>query len=109
LDFNYSDDATRDLCEKRAIAVTMVGEQAALELERRLADIDACDTASDFAALCGNELVQTTDHRWTLTLVGGLPVLLMCGHAKPRITSTGATDWSKVTKFRIDARGGTYG
>ena len=97
----------RDICERRACAVTELGESAALELERRLADIDACDTAFDFEALCEGELSAVSAHRWALRLTEDVRMQLIAAHVKVPLTKAGATDWSKVTKFRIEAIGGT--
>jgi hypothetical protein len=36
----------------------VLGEAVALDLERRLADIDACDNALEFQALCADDLVE---------------------------------------------------
>lgn len=107
LDFAYLSARIRGICERRACAVAEVGEPAALELERRLADIDACDTAADFAALCAEELLVLSGHRWALRLTENVQMELVAGHVKVPRTRTGATDWSRVTKFRIEAIGGT--
>ena len=79
---------------------------AALELERRLADMDACDTAVDFQALCEAELSATSGHRWALRLTEDVQMQLVAAHVKVPLTKTGTTDWSRVTKFRIEAIGG---
>lgn len=107
LDFAYQTARIKDICERRARAVAELGEPAALELERRLADIDACDNAADFAALCGSELLVLSGHRWALPLAEGVRMELVAGHVKARLAATDATDWGKVTKFRIDEIGGT--
>lgn len=93
------------MCEKRAHAVETLGEIAALELERRLADIEACDTAEEFSTLCGNELTRISPHKWLLSLDKGCSIILSCGHSKPRLTTSGATDWPNVRRFRIEEIG----
>jgi hypothetical protein len=57
--------------------------------------------------LCGDDLVELSGHRWALQLMGGWRLELVSGHAKPRLTATGATDWGKVTRMRIEAIGGS--
>jgi hypothetical protein len=99
----------KEICERRACAVSNLGEPAALELERRLADIDACDTAAEFAALCQEELSFPSSHRWNLRLTENVMMQLVAGHVKVPLTKTGTTDWSKVTKFRIEGIGGIHG
>ena len=86
--------------------MTELGEEAALDLERRLADIDACEDAMEFRALCQDDLVETSEHRWCLHLAGGCQVEIVAGHAKPLRTETGGTDWGKVKRLRIESIGG---
>ena len=107
MDFAYLTDRIRDICEQRARAVAEVGELAALELERRLADMDACDTAAEFAALCEGELLELSPHQWALRLAENVQMALTAGHVRVPRTRTGTTDWSKVTRFRIEMIGGT--
>jgi hypothetical protein len=107
LDFAYLTARIKEICERRECAVAELGKPAARELERRLADIDACDTAVDFAALYEEDLLALSGHRWALCLTEDVGMQLVAAHVKVPLTKTGATDWSKVTKFRIEAIGGT--
>ena len=106
VDFAYSTARIKNICERRVCAVAELGEPATLELGRRLADIDACDTAADFVALYGGELLSLSGHRWALCLVEDIKMQLVAAHVKVPLTKTGATDWTKVTKFRIETIGG---
>lgn len=105
LDFAFLTVQIREICEKRARAVAAIGEQAALELERRLADIEACSDVAELEALCGDDLQVVASHRRALHLADGIRMMFTSGHTKPRLTRTGATDWGKVTRLRIDAIG----
>jgi len=105
LEFAFSHDHIRQICQRRAAAVAELGEEIALNLERVLADIDACGDAVEFGALCQDDLVELSEHRWRLRLGGGWCVEFVSGHAKPRRSETGRTDWSKVTRLRIEALG----
>lgn len=107
MEFAFLTARIKEVCERRASAVAELGEEAALDLERRLADIDACDDALEFRALFGDDLVELSGHRWVLHFAGGRCMELVAGHAKPRLTETGATDWGKVTRLRIEAIGGS--
>ena len=106
LEFAFLTARIKVICERRAYAVATLGEEAALDLERRLADIDACDDALEFRALCGDDLAELSGHRWALHLASGCRMELVAGHARPRLTETGATDWGKVRRLRIEAIGG---
>ena len=107
MEFTFLTVRIREICERRASAVAQLGEGAALDLERRLADIDACDNALEFQALCADDLEELSGHRWALHLADRCRMELVAGHAKSRLTETGATDWGKVTRLRIEAIGGT--
>lgn len=106
MEFAFLDERIKELCERRSRAVAELGEEAARELERRLADIEACDNAAEFAALSGDELVTVSGHRRALHLACGISMAFVSGHTKPRLTETGATDWRKVMRLRIEAIGG---
>lgn len=103
MEFSYETARIKELCEKRVPAVEEFGEEAALDLERRLADLEACDNAVEFLVLCEGDLVQLAGHRWRLQLRGGASIEFISGHLKQLLTETGETDWSKVTRLRIKA------
>lgn len=107
MDFAFLTTRIREICERHARAVAEIGEQAAVELQRRLADIDACNDAAEFEALCGADLQAISGHSRALPLTDGVRLVFVSGHAKPRLTKTGATDWGKVTRIRIEAIGET--
>jgi hypothetical protein len=106
LEFNYLNAQIQKICEKRQTAVAELGEAAALDLERTLADIDACDHALDFRALYVDIVEELSPHRWAVRLAGGCNLELASAHVGPRLTKTGVTDWGKVTRLRIEAVGG---
>jgi hypothetical protein len=106
LEFSFLTARIKEICERRASAVAELGEAAAADLERRLADIDACDNAQEFRVLCDDDLVELSGHRLNLHLVGGCHMELVAGHVKSLLTGTGDTNWDKVTRLRIEAIGG---
>ena len=107
LEFTFLTARIREICERRAAAVAQLGEAAALDLERTLADIDACDDALEFQVLCGDDVVELSGHRWALHFASKYRMELVAGHIKARLTETGATDWGKVTRLRIEVIGGS--
>lgn len=104
MEFTFLTAPIKQVCERRASAIAELGDEAALDLERKLADIDACDNALEFRALC-DSIVELSGHRWAIQLVGGRYVEIVVGHARSRLTETGATDWGRVTRLRIEAFG----
>lgn len=91
----------------RVSAVAALGEGAAFDLERVLADIDACDNALEFRVLYDNDLVELSEHRWAVRFGGECRMELVSGHKRPQLTGTGATNWCKVVRLRIEKVGGS--
>lgn len=110
LELSFATSRIRDLCERREEAVSAMGLDAALELEQRLADIEAVDNAADLIALLSNEMAERSSYIWSLRLSSGHTLVLVSGHAKRRhVTSGGATDWGRVTRMRIEEIEGPNG
>jgi len=103
LELSFSNAGLRDICEKREVAVASMGLSAALELEDRLADIDASDTVVDFALLFPDDVIDQSPEKRFLRLKSGHQLVFRSGHVKTPTTSTGATDWGKVSRMRIVA------
>lgn len=108
LDFSFATEGLREVCEAREAAVTALGEEDALELARRLADVDASSNAAEFAEISG-DLTAAADGKLTFALRSGRLVTLAPGNAKPRLTQTGTPDWSRVTRFRVESIEGVNG
>jgi hypothetical protein len=109
LELSFATLTIRDLCEHREDAVATLGLDAALELEQRLADIDAIDNAAELIALFGEVVTALSSNTLSLHLSTGHKVVLASGHPTPRVTEKGATDWGKVTRMRVDQIGGQDG
>ena len=103
LELSFSTTELRDICEKRRAAVNALGTSAALELEQRLADIEALDNVADLASLFPDDISDHSPIERSLRLTTGHRLLFRSGHVKTPLTSTGATDWKKVTRMRIVA------
>ena len=103
MELSFSNSALRDICEKREAAVAAIGESAALELEERLADIDAMDTVDDLALMYPGEIIDRTPDERALRLKSGYDLVFRAGHAKRPVTQEGATDWSEVSRIRVVA------
>lgn len=93
----------REICEKRSAAVNALGSSAALELEQRLADVEASDTVADLIALFPDDVVEQSASARALRLKAGYRLVFRSGHVTTPITSTGSTDWGEVSRMRIVA------
>lgn len=108
MDFSFATEVLREVCEVREAAVAALGDGDALDLARRLADVDATSNAAEFVEISG-DLVAVPDGKLTFPLQSGRLVTLAPGNARPRLTQTGAPDWSKVTRFRVESIEGVNG
>ena len=109
VEFSFSTTLLREICEKRRAAVDALGTSAALELEQRLADIEAVDTVADLSALFPDDVVALSPVERALRLNAGYKLVFRSGHVKTPTTSTGVTDWEKVTRIRIVALEADHG
>jgi hypothetical protein len=103
LELSFSTTELRDICEKRMAAMDALGTAAALELEKRLADIEALETVADLASLFPDATVDRSPVERSLRLTTGQELVFRSGHATTPTTPTGATDWAKVNRMRIMA------
>lgn len=101
MELSFSTTELREICEKRGTAIASLGPATALELEQRLADIEALDTVADLAALFPDNVVERSSSERALRLSTGHSLVFRCGHVKAPLTLAGATDWEKVTRMRI--------
>jgi hypothetical protein len=101
LELSFSTIELREIFEKRATAVEAIGIEAALELEQRLADIEALENVSDFTALFSDNTISRSPHEQSFQLKTGHEVIFRSGHVNTPATTSGAIDWTKVTRMRI--------
>lgn len=101
MELSFSTTELREICEKRGAAIAALGTAVALELDQRLADIEASDTVADLEALFPAEVRERSPSERVLRLRTGYRVVFRSGHVKTPLTSTGATDWERVTRMRI--------
>ena len=107
MEFTFKTAHIKKMCEHREYAVEKLGLEAALDLARKLADMDACDNAREVQELHASDLIEaTSEHRWELQLAGGGHMELTDGHVTPRRTQAGAPDWDMVKRLRIEMIGG---
>jgi hypothetical protein len=107
VELSFQTEELREICEKRAAAVRALGLQAALELERCLADIEAAESVADVEMLYHERVVDHSPHERALRFALEHTLIFRSGHVRTHNLSTGATDWERVTRLRITAIKGT--
>jgi hypothetical protein len=101
VELSFSTPQLREICERREAAIAALGESVALELEERLADIDALDTVADLSSMFPGDVIDRTPEERSITLKAGAHLVFRAGHVRTPVDSASATDWSKVSRIRV--------
>ncbi|HWQ85822.1 hypothetical protein [Brevundimonas sp.] len=102
MDFAFEDKALRHVCESHARACKALGEDAAVALHARLADLEASDNILELnwlPVVIEEDMVSIEFFPTHRLIVGP-------NEAKPPKLSSGAVDWTKVSRVilkRIEA------
>lgn len=102
MELSFASVELRDLCEKRDKASAAFGPLAASELENRLADIAACETALELMDLFSTDIVAVSATERALLLKAGVQVRFRSGHVKTPLIAD-CTDWAHVRRIKITA------
>lgn len=81
---------------------------AALELEQRLAELEACDSVANFEETFGALMVVSATER-ALPLSCGYQLVFECGHVSVPLSTANGVDWAQITKIKITAVGALHG
>ncbi|WP_291002477.1 hypothetical protein [Hyphomicrobium sp.] len=100
MELSFATAALRSICEKRQKASAALGKVAAIELAARIADLVACETASELIDLFPEDIVALNPRERAIRLRAGLELRFCSGHVKTP-TSGAGTDWSRVTRIKI--------
>lgn len=103
MELSSSTPEIRDICEKRSKARAKLGDDAALELGRILADIEAFDSFPAFASMFGDRITDRGEAEKSFQMETGHLIVFRAGH--PRNLGAGAipTDWANTTRLLIIA------
>lgn len=100
VDLAYEDEQLRALCIKRGRALAVLGPDVAHELNKRIADVRAADSATDL--LVGTRVV---DHEaiqaMHISLANGFELVLVANHVQNPTTGSGKIDWGKVMRVKV--------
>jgi hypothetical protein len=103
VELSFDTAELREICEKRTAAEKSMGLSAALELEQCLADIEAADTFAEFSLLYPELIFDRPPDDRLLRFTAERQLVFCPGHVKTPRTSTGITNWERVTRLRIKA------
>lgn len=103
LELTFQTAELREICEKRAVATTELGYDAARELEGRLADMEALETVADLCQLLGEAILDRSATEKCLRLRAGFNIVFTSAHPRRPGAESKATDWEKTTRMKITA------
>lgn len=96
----FETEELRTICEDMDAARKALGDEASEMLPARIADLRAADTIADL--LVGQPTAEgDQDAFMKIHIVDGMVMTLVPNHYRTRVTSTGLTDWSRVTRVRL--------
>ena len=93
----------RSICESRRRAAAALGMQAAKELAHRLADLTAIGTVAGMAGLFPEDIIERSPVERSIRMKADYDLVFCAGHVNVPKTSSGATDWARISKIRITA------
>lgn len=100
MDLAYEDEQLRTLCIKRGRAIAVLGPKIAHELNKRVADVRAAETALDL--LVGARVVDDVGYEGMhVSLTDGFELILVANHVQNPTTAPGKIDWTKVTRVKV--------
>ena len=96
MDLAFEDEQLRAICIKRGRALAVLGPDVAHELNKRVADVRAAETALDL--LVGTRIVG--DEAMHVSLCNGFELILVGNHVQNPTTASGKIDWAKVVRVK---------
>lgn len=100
MDLAFEDEQLRAVCIKRGRAIAVLGPDVARELNKRVADVRAAETALDL--LVGTRVVENGDSEaMHVSLADGFELILVANHVHNPTTASGKIDWAKVMRVKV--------
>ena len=103
LELSSSTAELRDICEKRDEARAKLGDEAALELARILADIEAFDNFEEFEGTFGGQIADRGELSKCFSMKAGYSIVFRAGHPRNLGVDPAPTDWRRTTRLMITA------
>ena len=103
MELSFSTPEIREICERRSEATAKLGYDAAIELARVLADVEACGNFAEFQAMFGRQISDLGTSEKCLRMKAGNSVRFQSGHPRNLGAASVATDWPTTTRLKIVA------
>ena len=100
MDLAFENEQLRSMCIKRGRAVAVLGPEIAHELNKRVADVRAAETAMDL--LVRTHVVASEGYEsMHVALADGFALVLVANHVQNPTTASGKIDWSMVARVKV--------
>ncbi|MET0061125.1 MAG: hypothetical protein ABW176_02420 [Candidatus Thiodiazotropha endolucinida] len=83
------------------MAIEAFGEEVAMDLISRIADMHAADSPLDLIAGNPGRLDPPNSHKYSISLVNNHRLLFISNHAKHRGSDVEKIDWSDVFRVQV--------
>lgn len=101
MEISFAKKSLRSTCESKAKAEATFGIEAAVMLQRRLADLIAATSVKDLIAGNPSGANKKNDTEIAIDLGGRFSIVLTPNHMVMPLLKSGATDWKKVHRIKI--------
>lgn len=101
LEISFAERSLRSLCENGAKAEAALGIEAAVRLQRRLADLRAVTSVKDLVAGSFIEKKGKLGNELTFYLGGGYLMVVTPNHMVMPLLRSGKTDWKRVRRIKV--------
>ena len=101
LEISFAEKHLRSLCENSAKAEAAFGIEAAVRLQRRLADLRAASSVKDLFSVSFGRVNQKLSNELKFKLGGGVSMVIASNHIMPPLLRSGKIDWKKVQRVKI--------
>lgn len=98
---SYDSEKIRNLCTKEVIAWQCLPRDVVKTLINRLADLRAVSSLNDLLVGNPRETNALPPGEYIIDLCNGYSLIFSSSHPTTPLLSTGAVDWSKVSRIKI--------
>lgn len=101
LEISFAEKSLRSLCENSAKAEAALGIEAAIRLQRRLADLRAAGSVKELFIVSFGGMTQKLGNKLYFNLGGGYSMVVVSNHVVTPLLKSGKIDWKKVRRIKV--------
>lgn len=101
LEISFADKSLRTLCENSAKAEAAFGIEAAIRLQRRLADLRAANSVNELVEGSYTRTADGVGNQIIFDLSVDIKMIIVPNHMVAPTLRTGKIDWKKVRRIKV--------